>query len=54
MRLVNFAFTVDKRQRKDEIRTGDPTSKWNHSATYESVFICLAYLKGLKKLLKNM
>src|SRR6266516_281456 len=36
---------VEKRQRSDEIRTGNPNLKWIHSAIYESVFICLAYLK---------
>src|SRR6266516_2762189 len=38
-------YTVEKRQRSDEIRTGNPNSKWIHSAIYEFVFICLAYLK---------
>src|SRR6266516_5108267 len=52
--LQIWTYRVETRQRNDEIRTHNPNSNWNHSAIYESSFIFLAYLKGLKTFFKNM
>jgi len=43
--LIDFDFYSEKRQRNDEICTHNPNSNWNYSDIYESILICLAYLK---------